>query len=204
MELNIKELNDDIYSDDLEYYGNEEIPENKIQTKKIVNFSNDTVFKPTHQPIPKVNAKISRPKVPPKTPKLSYEDILAKMGMVVSDGKLHIIDKETIDKIQQQNNNSKQSELTPHYNTNNINNTNVPPNSYIYNKYFKQDVQPQDTIRRPKTIEEYKRMVLEDYIQRQRIKQMKSTKLLMPTSNISISPGVSPNIQNKLFSFPKR
>ena len=53
------------------------------------------------------------------------------------------------------------------------------------------------------TKQEYKRKVFEDYIQRQKIKQMKSRKLLMPTSNINISAGNSANL-NKLFNFSKR
>ena len=61
--------------------------------------------------------------------------------------------------------------------------------SYIYNKYFKdyQDVAPKEPqIRVPKTIEEYRQMLLEDkikmYEQRKKINEIKSTKLLF-TSN---------------------
>ena len=48
-----------------------------------------------------------------------------------------------------------------------------------------------------------KRKVLENFIQSQRIREMKSRKLLMPTSNINISAGNSANL-NKLFDFSKR
>jgi hypothetical protein len=81
--------------------------------------------------------------------------------------------------------------------------TNVPPNSYIYNKFFKEELQPQNTVRRPLTNEEYKRKVLEDFIQRQRVNQMKSKKLIMPTANINMSSG-NPGNLNKLFNFSKR
>ena len=50
-------------------------------------------------------------------------------------------------------------------------------------------------------------MLIEDYIERERIKQMKSRKLIMPTSNINIAGGSSANftsLQNKLFGFSKR
>jgi hypothetical protein len=46
-------------------------------------------------------------------------------------------------------------------------------------------------------------ILVDDYIEKQRIKQMKSTKLVMPTSNINMAAGHSANL-NKLFGFPKR
>ena len=45
-------------------------------------------------------------------------------------------------------------------------------------------------------------MLLQDHLQRQRIKQIKSTKLIMPTSNISMASN-NGNL-NKLFNFSKR
>ena len=77
---------------------------------------------------------------------------------------------------------------------------NIPQNSYIYNKLFKEELRPQNEFRRPMTAQEYKIKVLKNFIQSQRIREMKSRKLLMPTSNINISSG---NL-NKLFNFSKR
>ena len=76
-------------------------------------------------------------------------------------------------------------------------------NNYIYNKFFKDELQQHDTVRKPRTLQEYKMMVIKDYIQRQKIKQIKSTKLIMPTTNINIS-GNFTGLQNKLFNFSKR
>jgi len=96
MELNIYELDQDIY---------EEIPENTFPKKVIKNvhfnnnlYNDDNSYnqKPTHQPIPRVNSKMVRPKMPNQPPKISYEDILSKMGMFVSDGKLHLVDRNTL------------------------------------------------------------------------------------------------------------
>ena len=195
MELNIYELDNNIY---------EEIPENTFPTKVIKNVHFDDYQKPTHQPIPKVNAKMVRPKMPNQAPKISYEDILSKMGMFVSDGKLHLVDRNTLTP-------EKQKELMdyqrkPQYQEplNQPINQNIPPNSYIYNKLFKDQIQPQTTVRKPKTIQEYKRMLVEDYLIREKNKQIKSTKLVMPTSNINISYGNSRGLPNKLFSFSKR
>jgi hypothetical protein len=81
-------------------------------------------------------------------------------------------------------------------------NQNIPQNSYIYNKYFRDQTPSQDNIRQPLTILDYQNMIIHDALQKQRIKQIKSTKLLMPTSNINLAAGSS-NL-NKLFTFPKR
>jgi hypothetical protein len=195
----------------------EKIPENTVPIKVIkkgVHFS-DSVNKPMHQSIPKANARMVRPQMPEQKPKISYEDILSKMGMFVSDGKLHLVDKNTMTPQQQQEFISAQSQpqyqqqYQPQYQQQyqpqqeSMDDMNVPNNSYIYNKYFKDELPQQNTVRRPRTLQEYKMMVIQDYLERQRIKQMKSTKLVMPTSNINISAGHSANL-NKLFSFPKR
>lgn len=235
MELNITELtnfeeetNND-YS--FENYNNEpiaselgyeKIPENNVPIKVIkkgVHFKEP--LKPMHQSMPRVNAKIVRQQTPTQKPKISYEDILTKMGMFVSDGKLHLIDRNTLTPQKHQEllatqNQSRQLENEVRIQQNRYHQqqqsqqqsqqqmeSNIPQNSYIYNKFFKDNLQVQNTVRKPQTLEEYKRMLIEDYIQRQRIKQMKSTKLVMPTSNINISAGHSANL-NKLFSFSKR
>ena len=75
--------------------------------------------------------------------------------------------------------------------------------SYIYNKYFKDyaDVTPQAPEKRvPKTIEEYNQMVYEDRIkriqERQRISEIKSTKLMFTTTPDNHVGQVNPrNIQ---------
>ena len=176
MQLNIYELNEN----DAEGTENnelieplfEEIPENTISIKKKIP-----------QSILKKNVN---------KPKISYEDILSKMGMFVSDGKLHLVDKNSVSF-----KNQNQKENIPQ-NKNQV----IPQNSYIHNKYFKNELQTQNTIAPapPKTIQEYKKRVLENYIERLRINQIKSKKLLMPTSNISMATGNSSNL-NKFFRF---
>lgn len=220
MQLNISELDDEIYNmeDNSIYYNNqqlqssfEQIPENTVPIKvikKSVHF--EEPLRPTHQAIPRVNAKIVRPQTPVEKPKISYEDILSKMGMFVSDGKLHLVDRNTLtpqkqELLHSQVNKNQYQQVNQPYETNIEYKAehNIPQNSYIYNKFFKDDLQPQNIIRQPKTLEEYKIMLITDHIQRQRIKQIKSTKLIMPTTNINFSGGHSANF-NKLFSFPKR
>ena len=213
MELIINELDESIFNDNIEnYYEDtsqesfEQIPENIIKVikknvlKKNVQF--DDSLKPLHQSFPKANSKRIRTQVANQGPKISFDDILSKMGTFVSDGKLHLIDRNTLPQQQQQQPKQlqQQQQSQQQYQQSE---TNIPQNSYIYNKYFKDNMQQQDTIRKPKTLQEYKIMVIKDYIQSQRIKQMKSTKLIMPTSNISMSSGHSSNL-NKLFNFSKR
>jgi hypothetical protein len=231
MQLNITEFDDSLYDDnsfkeedynqihsEIEY---EKIPENNVQIKVIkkgVHFANSTL-KPMNQAIPKSNAKINRPHIPQPKPKISYDDILSKMGMLVSDGKLHLIDRNILtpqqqkeilfsqrqsqNQYQSQPQNQYQSQPQNQYQSQSMDDSNIPKNSYIYNKYFKDEIQQNPSVRRPKSLHEYKMMVIDDYLQRQRIKQMKSKKLVMPTSNINISAGNSANL-NKLFSFSKR
>jgi hypothetical protein len=153
MELNIQELNDKNYF--------EEIPENNINQNDYFDTLKD----------------IS------KKPKISYEDILSNMGMLVSNGKLHLVDRNTY---------NQQKPTTQQ---------NVEQSGYIYNKYFKEETQ-QPTIRKPKTIQEYKEMVIKDYIAKCKIKQIKSTKLIMPSTNIHYSQNTA-NL-NMLFNYPKK
>jgi hypothetical protein len=206
MELNIKELecneeNELNYEQEPIHISFEDIPENNIQikvNKKGVQFKEP--IKPINQPIPSEYAKMVRPKIQNKKPQISYEDIIAKMGMFVANGKLHLMDNnpegyEQIKKVYQQQYQQPLQQQQQY--------TNIPQNSYIYNKYFKEELQPQNEMRRPMTVNEYKRKVLENFIQRQRINQIKSRKLLIPTANINISPVNSVNV-NKLFYFSKR
>jgi hypothetical protein len=176
-------------------------------------------MRPMNQAIPRENAKIVRQKVPNKQPQISYEEIIAKMGMFVADGKLHLMDnnpegyQQIKNQYHQKQNQQQQQQLQQQQQyqqqqqqqqyQQQQQQSNIPQNSYIYNKYFKEDIQPQNEIRRPITVQEYKRKVLENFMERQRIKEMKSRKLIMPTANINIAAGNSANL-NKLFNFSKR
>ena len=213
MQLNISEFDSDqsVFGFNQESFNSSiaDIPENTVKIKvlkKGVQFEEPTRQK--NQVIPKETAKIVRPKV---IPQISYEDIMSKMGMFVADGKLHLMDNnpqgyQQIKNQQQQHNQQHNQHHNQHHNQQHNqqqNQPNIPQNSYIYNKLFKEELRPQNEFRRPMTAQEYKRKVLENFIQSQRIREMKSRKLLMPTSNINISSGNSGNL-NKLFNFSKR
>jgi hypothetical protein len=227
MELNINELEYDaqnVFGFDQEPIQSsfEDIPENKDVkikvVKKGVHF--EEPMRPINQAIPRENSKIVRPKMPNKKPQISYEDIMSKMGMFVADGKLQLMDNNP--QVYQQIKNQQQQYKQQQYQQQQYQQqqyqqqqyqqqqyqqsqpqSNIPQNSYIYNKYFKEEIKPENEVRRPMTAQEYKRMVLNNFMERQRVKEMKSRKLLMPTNNINISSGNSANL-NKLFNFSKR
>jgi hypothetical protein len=158
------------------------------------------------------------PTINPKKSKISYDDILSSLNMVVSNGVLQFAkpnpqqnqqnqqQKTRVNQEQEQVksqkkrvkiNTQQQPQLQPQL---------QPQNNYITNKYF-QNYQEQNIINeepaKPMTKEEYKQMLIQDYINRQqaqiRISQIKSKKLLFDTRNINISRNQMPRDMNKLF-----
>ena len=230
MELNITEI--------------EDIPENNVPKpirviKKTTPLNKNEIQEqtpiqqqsPIQQPIqpsygikaiPKPYAKMVRQQMPEQKPKVSYDDILKNMGMVVVDGKVHLI--PNINKITNQTSNTtRQVEPNIKQNKTGSKDTYVYQeqnqyqpqsqyqeqnpqiqNSYIYNKYFNDEKNEAPSVRVPKNIYEYRDMLLQDILQKQRIKQIKSTKMVMPNSNINFSgPNPYRNL-NRLFDFSKR
>jgi len=189
MELNISEL-DNMY---------DQIPENS----KRVHFSQTEI--PTKSAI----KKVTRPYVPEQKPKLSYDDILSKMGMFVAEGQLHLLDNQPLEVKEQIRNQIKNPVKTPvkkqqQQQQQQFVEEQPNQNSYIYNKYFSNEMQNTEVGPRvPRNLQEYRDMLLQDIIQKQRIKQTKSTKLIMPTSNINFAPYSTHNM-NKLFAFSNR
>ena len=230
MELSINELDEDLSPNNTFFKKNgnmyDEIPENipiKV-TKKVnkVTFNNNntnndrnnndnTILRPMNQSIPKPYAKMVRPHVPEPKSQISYDDILTKLGMFVADGKLHLLEnqtEQTKQQIKQQYNNNKQSNQQQTPNKQQYQKQNQPSqpyqqNSYIYNKYFSNETNDTPHIRVPKNVTEYKNMLISDLLQKQKIKQIKSTKLIMPNSNINYAPNTSRNL-NQLFTFSNR
>jgi hypothetical protein len=76
-------------------------------------------------------------------------------------------------------------------------------NSYIFNKYFKNEATTSPSVRTPQTIQEYRDMLILNIIQKHKVRQIKSTRLVMPTENINIAQSRSGNL-NRLFSFSQR
>jgi len=115
-----------------------------------------------------------------KKKKVSFDDILSNMNIVVNkSGVLQFMSQPQQQYQEHEQEQEQYQEQEPSV-----------KHSYIYNKYFKdyQNAVPQQQpqVRVPKTIEEYKQMLLEDKLrmieQKKRIGEIKSTKLMF-TSN---------------------
>ena len=131
----------------------------------------------------------------PKKKKINYNDILNSLNLVVNkSGVLQYI--STTDSAEQH-----QQEQYSHNQKQQPKGKPLEPqvkNSHIYNKYFKDYKDPNaeyiEEVKAPQTVQEYNRMILEDRIkriqERNRIAQIKSTKLLFESSsNNSINIG---------------
>jgi anion-transporting ArsA/GET3 family ATPase len=138
----------------------------------------------------------------PANPKISYEQILSNMNMLVSNGKLHLKDRNTTN-TKASTAIAKASNANASATANANANTNIPQNSYIYNKYFNDTMQQEPKIRKPKTLHEYKMMLVDDYIEKERIKRIKNKKLMIMSAN-NISPySQQAQVDNKLFNLLK-
>jgi hypothetical protein len=187
MDLDITELDFEGNFNNFEEEVVEDIPENIIPKPIIKNVKN---AKKTN----KVQFVIDKPEIKPP---MSYDDILNKMGMFVAEGKLHLMD----------NLNANQQKQVLNQNQNQNQNFETVPstkqNTYIHNKYFNNEPVEAPAVRVPKNVYEYRNMLINDIIQRQRIKQLKSTKLFLPDTNIHFAPNSNANM-NKLFNFSLR
>jgi hypothetical protein len=113
-----------------------------------------------------------------KKSKMSYDDILNSLNLVVNNGVLQYMTNHPSINIESSNHSN------PSVNSQPLNSQ--MKNSYIFNKYFKDYTDTNDTnvkeVRVPKTMQEYKQMILEDRIkyaqERNRIARIKSTKML--------------------------
>ena len=211
----------------------EDIPENKPAAKaqniKVVK-QQAQIQQPIQTIKPSlsgVKSRMVRPQTPAPKPKVSYDDILTNMGMYLEDGKLRLMTNKSsgpVTKPQVSSQPLQQSERPLQQSARPLQqsarplqqsaqqpikqSTSLKPleqnNSYIYQKYFKNgSTTEEEGIRRPQTIQEYRNMLISDIIQKYKIKQIKSSKLIMPTSNINFAQGPSGNL-NKLFSFSQR
>jgi hypothetical protein len=119
---------------------------------------------------------------PSQPKKLTYEDILNKIGMQINNGKLQ--------------------NIVPDNNYNEY----FEENSYIYNKYFKNYGKPSSQDMRPLNIYEYRNMLIQNIIQKHKIRQIKTKKIMIPNQNDLPQTFYNLKIenQNKLFDLVKR
>lgn len=147
--------------------------------------------------------------------RVTYDDLLARMNVKMVNGRMQFVEnvpvKESFTPISNLNPNQK----TNAFNPNIVRQHNYNPvkteakGSYIYNKYFNNAPKEEPTILRPTSIEEYHEMVkklAQDRAEQQnRIRQIKSKKLIMPNSNINFADNKqNPRNLNQLFRFVGR
>jgi hypothetical protein len=146
-----------------------------------------------------------------KNKKVSYDDILNSLNLVVNkNGVLQYMSMKPNDGNQEQPQYNKQqaqyskSQYSQQQQTKVIKGKPLDPqvkNSAIFNKYFKDYKDPNaeqvQEVKVPQTIEEYRQMVLEERMrriqERNRIAQIKSTKMLYESNNGNIG---SNNVRN--------
>jgi len=181
------------------------------------------------QPLKQPQKQLQRPMINtnkkldnPKKKQISYDDILSSMNTVVIDGKLEFIKKDVLQNIvaNKQQPQQRQPQKPQHQQPQQKKVTfNQPPpqldkSSYIYNKYFKDYKDPSqvqnEPPRRPLTKNELIKQLVINKVnainERNRIAEIKSTKLLFNNNNnrnIVINSRYIPNPSgfNHLFRF---
>lgn len=157
---------------------------------------------------------------------ISYDTILNNMGMTLVDGKLVFYNKNNNNNTENNTDynyqyNNDYSYLNQNINSNSNSNFNIKQqqkqsinkpidkqlqNSYIYNKYFKNEINNNNEPLRPKNIQEYKLMLIKNIIEKERIKRIKSKNLLyysklpyLDNINSNVNSNVNSNINlNKI------
>jgi hypothetical protein len=152
-----------------------------------------------------------------KKKQISYDDILSSMNTVVIDGKLEFISNNKLQNIVENKPQQKKVTFTglqPQPQPQNNYQSQINKNSYIYNKFFKdykEPSQPQNEEPQiPLTKKEFIKQLIINKVnainERNRIAQIKSTKLLFNNNNnrnIIINSRNIPNSNgmNHLFNF---
>ncbi len=211
-EFSNEEFSNEEFGIDKEYFDNETYIDE-------INVNPVTKEKPVLKPVLKSTTNVLN-NVKPITPLLnnvkpiinvkkpntmSYDDILKSMNVTLVNGKLVLSKGNNTNKMEEVKENTSKKvkfanqEPIPH----------EVKNSAIYNKYFKtyNSIQPTIEVRRPKTIEEYRQMLLEDRIKRiqakRRIDMIKPKTLLFSRDNTPVINISQPTNLNKVFNFPR-
>jgi hypothetical protein len=214
MELSFTEIEDTGNSENYNTYYDDLIPQiantqqrshynnqNNVPNKQIVN---NTIK--TQQP---------KPTLKPKRKSVSYDDILSSMNTVVIDGKLEFVRKNNLQNIVENQQQPQQNKKNVTFNqAQNNQQPQINKNSYIYNKFFKGYKEPDQVQNeqpmRPLTKNELIKQLIINKVnainERNRIAQIKSTKLSFNNNNnrnivINSRPIHNPNGMNHLFNF---
>ena len=170
-----------------------DIPENNF------NYSSQEIKVTKIQDLPPASMHSKILRNPEKPASVSYDDIMKKMGICVVNGKLHFAGESTFEKggakkSQNQIQNQSQQKVPIQV---------TPQRSYIYNKYFKDELKEEPQTKVPQTLTEYRNMLIQSIIDKERARRIKSRQLFITNIDDSIAhrPQMSESQLNKLFSF---
>jgi len=145
-----------------------------------------------------------------KKPRVSYDDILSSLNMVVQNGVLKFANPipnsktNTNSNVKTNSNSNIKTNPNPKTNLNTKIKLNSNSNNFITNKYFKDyKEEPEPLERKPLTKEEQRELYIKRQQELKHISEVKSKKLLFNTQNINIAPRQNTNL-NKLFPIFKR
>lgn len=157
----------------------EDIPENNFYNSIQKNANVNANYNPdpnikynpdsyaNYNPNPKQNINQQKRKN-----QIDYDDILRNMGMREVKGKLFwekntaTTDENFVAYDPQQRKSKKVVEQIP------------PNNSYIYNKYFKNELKEQPLLQKPRNIIEYRNMLVRQIIDKKKVEQIKSRQMI--------------------------
>ena len=229
MDLSFDEIDDLFDTDfsnedfgiDSEYFENEEYIDDEIEKsvevkpvfkpleikpliKQVSQVKPQEIIKPILKPIikPVIKQEVK------ERQNMSYDDILKSMNVTVVNGKL-VLSKGTTPNNEETSINQFETIQTKKVQFSQDPIPQEVKNSAIYNKYFKtyNSIQPTVEVRRPKSLQEYRQMLLEDKIKRiqakRRIAMIKPKTLLFSRDSNPVINMRQPTNLNKIFNFPR-
>ncbi len=123
-----------------------------------------------------------------KKNQIDYDDILRNMGMREVKGKLfweknqaysneNFIPCEPGQSIKNSNTQQPKSSINKSLNKT-YHSQQADPNSYIYNKYFKNEFKQSEEKQKPRNLIEYRNMLIRRIIERKRVEEIKSRQMI--------------------------
>ena len=114
-----------------------------------------------------------------KKKQIDYDDILRNMGMREVKGKLfweknNVVSDENF--VAYDPNERRKKTQQPKFGTNMQENN--YQNSYIHNKYFKNELKETPNVQKPRNLIEYRNMLIRQIIERKRVEQIKSRQMI--------------------------
>jgi hypothetical protein len=138
---------------------------------------NENVKNFKYNPYANINNKVYE-----KPSQIDYDKILKNMGMYQSGGKLYWDQEELkmqqVQELEQSQSKSQSKSQRIRFNDEGMNSNDMNKNSYIYNKYFKNEIKENNQINQPKNVNEYRNMLIQRILDRKRAELIKSRNMI--------------------------